>query len=251
MKKSNKVLLGTSAVMALTITGCSADVFNSYAVDADYLQLCRNVENDKRLPSDDCTDSNSDHAAWYYMPLYNDHAVDVPRTGDELSHGVNKIDDDKKSVEVEGDNEDGNNKKFLASSGYGIKEDEEDIKADYVKVCVDQDNNRIDEDECEVDDDGDIHHKSDSSISPAFIFLPMFTNTSTYVPPVGSQVNTKDAVKTLPDGKSSQSVSKNGMANAYTTKGGKTSNSDGKGKAGSGKGGVPRGGFGKGGSVGS
>lgn len=250
MKKSRKIILGTSAAMALTVTGCSTSDLMAYSVDADYIKICRDVENNKRLPSDDCTDSTSQHAAWYYMPLYEDNAIQVPKTNEEVSNGVSEIDKDKTAVEVDGDNESGDNKKIMASSGHGLKEEDEDIKADYVKVCVDQDGNRIDEDECHVDDNGKLHHDTDSSIVPMFMYLPMFNNTSTYVPPVGSQVNTSNAVKDLPEGKSSQTANKNGVANAFTSKGGTTNNNVGK-NGGSGKGNsIPRGGFGKGGGSG-
>lgn len=251
MKKSKKVMLGTSAAMALTVAGCSVDDFTAYSVDADYLKICRNVESNKRLPDDDCTNSTSQHASWYYMPLYEDNAIKVPKTNEEVSNGVSEVPKDKKVAEVGKDDENINDKKILASSGYGLKEEDEDIKADYAKVCVDQNGKRVDEDECHVDDNGEVHHNTNSSIVPMFLYLPMFNNTSTYIPPVGSQVNTKDAVKSLPNGKTSQNVSKNGVANAFTSKGGKTSNSGSKGGSNKG-GGIPRGGFGKGGgSVGS
>ena len=110
MKKSRKIILGTSAAMALTITGCSASDLMAYSVDADYIKICRNVENNKRIPNDDCTDSTSQHAAWYYLPLYEDNAIQVPKTNEEVSHGVSEIDKDKKALEESGDNDDENKK---------------------------------------------------------------------------------------------------------------------------------------------
>lgn len=240
-KSSKKITLGVSAAMAMTLTGCSdSSSFTALEVETDYVKLCKNNKTDKRVPSEDCGQPSNEESSWYYVPLYHNQSVEMPKIGEKTPRGVAEKEASKKDQELK--NEDGD-VHLIAAEGYGLTESDENLNADYVEVCVDENGNRVDESEC------DVSNNSNSYNSGGFMFwyLPLFSNNSTYVPPVGSKVDTTGATRTLPQGSTSLKPPRSGIANAFNKNGKVNSSNSGKGVGGKAHSGVSRGGFGKGG----
>lgn len=231
-KKSGRISLGITAAMALTLTGCSDssgsgsnDNYQTYLyedINADYIAICKDAAN-TRVKNDDCKDSSSQHASWYYVPLYNDSTNPIPKIGDSVEgRGVEKKEEGKAHRESSGKMNTSDDKYVLvqANEKYGFKLSDSDIDADYVEVCVDKDGNRVDPDECGANN---ATTSNSGGMNGGFMFwyLPLFNNASTYVPPVGSQVNGNNAIKNksqLPTGSKIGSAPIGGLNNAHSTK---------------------------------
>lgn len=253
LRKSKRITLGITAAMALTLAGCSDSsgvLARSYDdIEADYIAICKSAEN-KRVDDDDCKDSTSEHAEWYYIPMYHNNDIRLPKVGDDVENeGVEEIDEDKSYANI-GENMDNSEQDIYlqAKDGFGFDDKDNDIDADYVEICVDGDGNRVDPEECGATSAQ--ANGSGGSSGFMFLYLPMFNNASTYVPPVGSQVNTQGTGaisdrSALPSGSRVGTAPAQGLTHAYSS-----SSNTAKSGGNVGKSSVSRGGFGSSGKAG-
>ncbi len=86
-KSTRAISLGITALMAVTLTGCSA---STTEVDADYAKVCRDQNTQQRVEDSECSSSGSrtsgSHFGWYYLALNGGKSV--PRVGSTLSGGT-------------------------------------------------------------------------------------------------------------------------------------------------------------------
>lgn len=78
-RSSTAVLLGVTAVLAVSLTGCSTG--------ADYQGMCKDKGTGNRLPDDQCADGNTAYRAgghfWYFLPV----GARAPMVGSALTGG--------------------------------------------------------------------------------------------------------------------------------------------------------------------
>lgn len=283
-RKSEKITIGITAAFstALLMTGCVSNgehtaTNNSQSsntnqkdssshatsmrlvnIDADYLKLCQDIANNTRVQSENCLNSDeaSDNSQWYYLPIYKKEGTVSPNIGEVIAESGTSNDpsQDGKTIAVIDDINRGKESFLLPSENYGIEP--QHIDADYVEVCVDENNNRIDDSECAVGETPDSNNSSNNHTHSSLMWIPLFLNTGgsrggTYIPPVGSPVNTDAAIKDKSQ-LSSNNISKapsTGGNNLYSKTGEKVQNSQ-RGAKGNNKGSVSRGGTGGSGKVG-
>lgn len=273
LRKSAKVTVGATAAMttAIMMTGCTPTTDTSTTnsagettdakearmfdnVRADYIQICKDIETNVRLAGDNCLESSSQAAKWYYMPLYHNNTIEIPPIGEEVGpEAVDKIPDDKEKAELGDSTEKGEYQFFAqAEQGFGFNDDDNALDADYVEICVDGEGNRIDDSQCGV---GETPQSGQSSggggTHSSLVWLPLFINGNTYVPPVGERVNTTNAItdRSQLQGNRIQKAPARGVSSAYSPNG-KTAKSGQYGAKGNGKGSVSRGGVGGSGKAG-
>lgn len=275
LRKSGRITLGATAAMATAImmTGCTTtsnttgtgsanDTSSSEAakearmfdnVRADYIQICKDIETNARLTQDNCLESSSEVAKWYYMPLYHNNTIEIPAVGEEVGpQAVENIPDDKESAEL-GDSTEKDKYQFFAQAAKNFGFDDEDNKldADYVEICIDDEGNRVDDTQCGVGESPQSEQSSGSGTHSSLVWLPLFINGNTYVPPVGERVNTTNAItdRSQLQGNNIQKAPSQGVSSAYSPNGkqGKVGDA---GFKGNNKGSVSRGGVGSSGKAG-
>lgn len=80
--RSSSVMLGVTAVMAASLTGCASS--------ADYAAVCVDPETQERVEDYECTDGQSDYSGvgsgffWYYLGA----SSRIPPTGSLVSGGT-------------------------------------------------------------------------------------------------------------------------------------------------------------------
>lgn len=288
IRKSARVTLGATAAMttAIMMTGCTATTGTQSTtnetpaesdtnpssstgtstqqaakearmfdnVRADYIQICKDIETNARLTNDNCLESSSETAKWYYMPLYHNNTIEIPSIGEEVGpQAVENIPDDKTKTEL-GESTEKNDYEFFAQAaqGYGFNDEDNALDADYVEICIDAEGNRVDDSQCGV---GEMPQGEQSSggggSHSSLIWLPLFMNGNTYVPPVGERVNTSNAIsdRSQLQGNKIQKAPSKGVSSAYSPNG-KTAKAGEAGARGNGKGSVSRGGTGSSGKAG-
>lgn len=271
LRKSSKITLGATVAMttAIMMTGCTdtsgtgnpdssdnnesakeARMFDN--VKADYIEICKDIETNARLSQDNCLESSSQTAKWYYMPLYHNNTVEIPAIGEEVGpEAIENIPDDKEKAELGDSTEKGNYQLFAqAAKDFGFDDNDNALDADYVEICIDGEGNRIDDSKCNIGEKPESSQSSGGAHS-SLVWLPLFINGNTYVPPVGERVNTANAIsdRSQLKGNRIQKAPAKGVSSAYSPNG-KTAKNGQYGAKGNGKGSVSRGGVGGSGKAG-
>ena len=78
-RRSTSVSLGVAAVLAATLTGCSASAGEG---EYDYAAVCADQQTQQRVADDDDCDDRGSYA-WYYIPV----GSQAPAVGDRVSGG--------------------------------------------------------------------------------------------------------------------------------------------------------------------
>ena len=78
-RRSASVTIGVTAVLVVTLSGCSAA--QGEEEDYDYGAVCADQDTQLRVDDDDCDDRGS--YAWYYIPV----GSQAPAVGDRVSGG--------------------------------------------------------------------------------------------------------------------------------------------------------------------
>ena len=266
IRKSSKIILGTTVAMttAIMMTGCSdtsgnnehakeARMFDN--VKADYIEICKNIETNTRLSQDNCLESSSQVAKWYYMPLYHNNTIEIPAVGEEVGpEAIENIPDDKEKAKLGDNTEQGKYQLFAqAAQNFGFDDNDnalDALDADYVEICIDEEGNRIDDSTCGVGEKPE-SSQSSSGTHSSLVWLPLFINGNTYVPPGGERVNTSNAIsdRSQLQGNKIQKAPAKGVSSAYSPNG-RTAKNGQYGAKGNGKGSVSRGGVGGSGKAG-
>lgn len=271
LRKSSKITLGATVAMttAIMMTGCTdtsgtdnsdssdnnesvkeARMFDN--VKADYIEICKDIETNARLSHDNCLESSSQTAKWYYMPLYHNNTVEIPAVGEEVGpEAVENIPNDKEKAELGDSTEKGNYQLFAqAAKDFGFDDNDNALDADYVEICIDGEGNRIDDSKCDIGEKPESSQSSGGTHS-SLVWLPLFINGNTYVPPVGERVNTANTIsdRSQLQGNRIQKAPVKGVSSAYSPNG-KTAKNGQYGAKGNGKGSVSRGGVGGSGKAG-
>lgn len=271
LRKSSKITLGATVAMttAIMMTGCTdtsgtdnsdssdnnesvkeARMFDN--VKADYIEICKDIETNARLSHDNCLESSSQTAKWYYMPLYHNNTVEIPAVGEEVGpEAVENIPNDKEKAELGDSTEKGNYQLFAqAAKDFGFDDNDNALDADYVEICIDGEGNRIDDSKCDIGEKPESSQSSGGTHS-SLVWLPLFINGNTYVPPVGERVNTANTIsdRSQLHGNRIQKAPAKGVSSAYSPNG-KTAKNGQYGAKGNGKGSVSRGGVGGSGKAG-
>jgi len=271
IRKSSKITLGATVAMttAIMMTGCSdtSSTGNTYNSDnnetakearmfdnvkADYIEICKNIETNARLSQDNCLESSSQVAKWYYMPLYHNNTIEIPSVGEEVGpEAIENIPDDKEKAELGDSTEQGKYQLFAqAAQNFGFDDNDNALDADYVEICIDEEGNRVDDSTCGVGEKPESSQSSGGTHS-SLVWLPLFINGNTYVPPVGERVNTSNAIsdRSQLQGNKIQKAPAKGVSSAYSPNG-RTAKNGQYGAKGNGKGSVSRGGVGGSGKAG-
>lgn len=277
-KKGTIRALGITAAMATSIamTGCTttSNIDNSEDTEnhptferlygdikSDYLSIC--IENkNTRVTDDNCLDSTSKTTQWYYKPLYYNEIsplpplntpIDLEEEGlvETTATGKKSIKTDKANIPLE---EDENVTLYVqAAEGHGFDYKETQVEADYVEICVDADGNRVDDTECSVGEMPTNNNQPTHSSGGGgffFLWLPTMSGSNNYVPPVGSKVNTTNAIKDKSQisGKKIQKAPRQGLTKTQLNRGNSVNNKSS--NSGKSNGNVSRGGFGSSGKAG-
>lgn len=205
MKKSSTVTLGITASMALVLSACSGvepsyhtDGLNVYEnIDSNYVQLCKNTEDNTRTDWENCKNSNSPRTQWYFMPIYNDDITIIPGLGEKIEGaGLDSKPDDpalfyKMNTSIEKKEKESNSMTGLVASApdYGISSQGTD--AEFVELCVDKDGNRVDDHSCQTTH----NHREGAGNGFFFWYLPINTGRTSYIPGVGQHVNDDNVIK--------------------------------------------------------